>query len=209
MHNTISYLRNGAADAMDWNAYLAFTEQQVSSGRTSGVTQTEYLIEMSKLNLVRMNRLRKTVQLCEKLSGMATTLQPQTWVVFTEIWCGDAAQNIPVFRAIEEASMGNVTLKLVLRDEHEEMINEHLTNGSKSIPKLIAFDDDLNHIFSWGPRPEALQQLVIDYKLMPEPKRSYTDFSAEIQKWYAVDRTNTIQREFIQLFEQLIFRELD
>ena len=37
----------------------------------------------------------------------------------------------------------NIELKIVLRDENEELMNEFLTNGSRSIPKLIVLDENL------------------------------------------------------------------
>jgi hypothetical protein len=36
-------------------------------------------------------------------------------------------------------------------------MDQYLTNGGRSIPKLVAFDDDGQALFTWGPRPAALQ----------------------------------------------------
>ena len=62
-------------------------------------------------------------------------------MVLTEGWCGDAAQVLPVINKI--ASLSDfIDLKIILRDEHEELMNKFLTNGSKSIPKLVAIDEN-------------------------------------------------------------------
>jgi len=40
----------------------------------------------------------------------------------------------------------------------------HLTNGGRSIPKLIVLSDDLKALSFWGPRPTRLQQLMKQWK---------------------------------------------
>ena len=58
----------------------------------------------------------------------------------------------------------NINLQLVLRDENLELMDLFLTNGGRSIPKLIALDKDLNILFTWGPRPQTATNMVLDYK---------------------------------------------
>lgn len=43
--------------------------------------------------------------------------------MLTEGWCGDAAQNLPVINKIAEENP-NINLKLVLRDENLELMDE-------------------------------------------------------------------------------------
>ena len=98
-----------------------------------------------------MKRLDKTIQLSEKTNSYTKALKKSvTWLVLTEGWYGDAAQVLPVINKI--ASLSDfIDLKIILRDEHEELMNKFLTNGSKSIPKLVAIDENKKVIYSWGP----------------------------------------------------------
>ena len=59
------------------------------------------------------------------------------WLVLTEAWCGDAAQSLPIINKMAEVS-DNITLRLILRDENLDVMDQFLQNGrSRSIPKLI------------------------------------------------------------------------
>jgi hypothetical protein len=90
-------------------------------------------------------------------------------------------------------------VKLILRDENLEIMDAYLTNGGRSIPKLIAFNSETQEeLFTWGPRPQNAQELFMDFKTNPNG-RTYADFSIEMQKWYAKDRTKSLQDEFVEL----------
>jgi len=80
--------------------------------------------------------------------------EPQLWMVLTEPWCGDSAFLLPV---IAEAATLNddVTLRVLLRDDNLDVMDQYLTGGSRSIPKLVAFDEGGTERFVWGPRPES------------------------------------------------------
>ena len=80
--------------------------------------------------------------------------EPQLWMVLTEPWCGDSAFLLPV---IAEAAALNddVTLRILLRDDNLDIMDQYLTDGSRSIPKLVVFDEMGTERFVWGPRPES------------------------------------------------------
>ena len=129
-----------------------------------------------------MKRLDKTIQLTEEtIAKIKDVKEPQTWLVLTEGWCGDAAQNIPVIHKIA-AENPNINFKLVLRDENLELMDAFLTNGGRSIPKLIVLNEEKEVINTWGPRPTTATQMVADYKA----KNGSLDaeFKENLQVWY-------------------------
>ena len=139
------------------------------------------------LNDRRMKRWDKTIKLSDEVIKRVSNFKGDiTWLVLTESWCGDAAHVVPAINKIAELS-DNIDLKLVFRDENEELMNEFLTNGSKSIPKLIMVDNLSDEVINtFGPRPSKATQLVNDYKakygtLTPE-------FKEELQHWYNTDK---------------------
>jgi hypothetical protein len=78
-------------------------------------------------------------------------------IVLTEDWCGDAMLNIPILLHLAEA--GNIDVRMLLRDENLELMDQYLTNGkSRSIPIFIFIDKNGNEVAKWGPRAEALQK---------------------------------------------------
>lgn len=179
--------------------YLALVDQLVLQKKTTGPQQSDALAEYTRLNQYRMHRLDKVVSLNQDLQQLAFTIvSPQIWYVLTEAWCGDAAQNLPVIAKVAQLNP-MITLRLLLRDEHPEIMEAYLTNGGKSIPKLIALDADGSELFTWGPRPQALQQLYLEFKT--NPTKPYAEFQEDIQRWYNVDKTRMVQFELTQLLK--------
>ncbi|WP_353722470.1 thioredoxin family protein [Dyadobacter sp. 676] len=185
--------------AYTYSEYMHLMETVVLENRTTGPKQSESLSHYTKLNLARMQRLNKKAEIHDSLREAADQIDiPQTWYILTEAWCGDAAQNIPTIVA---ASLSNplITARLLLRDENPELMDAYLTNGGRSIPKLVAVDNDFNELFTWGPRPAGAQALLKEYKA--NPVKSYSEFSEDIQRWYIADKTESIQRELQALLE--------
>lgn len=159
------------------------------------------LYNFSKLNLHRINRIEKTYnvsdQICEQITKIT---EPQTWMVLTEDWCGDSAQNLPYIAKISECNK-NITLRILQRDKNLDIMDQYLTNdNSRSIPKLVAFDKDGIELFQWGPRPAEAQQLVIDLKASGMPKNEYTE---KLHLWYGRNRGKNIENEFVDLLKSL------
>jgi hypothetical protein len=98
---------------------------------------------------------------------------PQLWMVLTEPWCGDSAFLLPV---IAEAAglRDDVTLRILLRDDNLDVMDQYLTDGSRSIPKLVAFSEDGEERFTWGPRPESAR------KRFAELREAYDDKQRQI-----------------------------
>ena len=184
--------------AISYEAYVALIDQLVINGETTGPDQSEAFIHYTALNQQRMHRWEKTIQL---LPSVETALRgitvPQTWLVLTEAWCGDAAHSIPVLHALA-ALNPLITLRFIFRDENLELMDRYLTNGvSRSIPKLIALDTATHEeLFTWGPRPAPLQAIFMK---MREEGMAYAAIKEELQRWYNKDKSVTIQQEMAAL----------
>lgn len=80
-------------------------------------------------------------------------------IVLTEDWCGDAMLNIPILLRLAEAA--DINVRMLLRDQNLELMDEYLTNGkSRSIPIFIFIDENGNEVAKWGPRAEKIQQFT-------------------------------------------------
>nr|WKN39041.1 thioredoxin family protein [Tunicatimonas sp. TK19036] len=182
---------------MSYSTYRQLIDSLLTEHKTTGNNQSEKYIEYTKLNMQRMRRLDKTTKLQpEVLAQLERINQPWIWIVLTEAWCGDAAQSLPVIAKMASAAP-NIDLHLLLRDEYPEVMDAYLTNGGRSIPKLICLTQNLEDIGSWGPRPMPVQQMLSDYKEKygDQLRDHYSEFSEQAQLWYARDRTRTIQQE--------------
>ena len=191
--------------SMSFNEYYQLVEELAKNERTTGYEQSESLINYTKLNFSRMKRILKTTPIAEEVIETVDCLnEPLTWVVLTESWCGDAAQNLPVFAKIAEANP-KINLRVLLRDENEDLMNQHLTNGSKSIPKLICIDKDFNELGTWGPRPKLLQDWL--YKEKAKPTIEMSELKEQFQIWYTKDKGQTLQREMILSLKSWLNKE--
>ena len=55
-------LQNVLNQSITYNEYRKEVNRLIKEGKTTGNTQSEKLIEFTKLNISRMNRLDKTIQ---------------------------------------------------------------------------------------------------------------------------------------------------
>lgn len=180
--------------------YLAKSKEFAKTGKTSGPDQAENLIHFTKLNASRMRRVFKTTPLKKELMDfLANSNRQYTWHVFTETWCGDAAQSLPVLEKVAEAA-GNIELIIHFRDAQPDLFEGYLTNGTKSIPKLVVFDQNSGEeLGTWGPRPAQLQEMVMANK--KAPTKPYAEFAEDMQRWYNEDKGNLIQAEILQALQ--------
>jgi len=186
---------NDIRKSTSFEQYYQLSERLAKEGKTTGENQGEALINYSKLNFARMKRILKTTPISATVTETTDCLTDKlTWIVLTESWCGDAAQNIPVFAKIAEANP-NITLRILQRDENPELMDQYLTNGGKSIPKLICVDENLNELGTWGPRPKFLQNWLYEHKT--NPKMSIDELKKEFQIWYTKDNGQTLQQEMV------------
>ena len=158
-------------------------------------------LNLTKLNFQRSSRINKTytvsADFCEKIKSIN---KPQIWMLITEDWCGDSAQNIPHIVKMAECN-SLIDLEIVLRDTNLDIIDNYLTNGvSRSIPKFVAFDLDGNELFQWGPRPQEAQEVVNAAKASGKPKE---EFLNELHLWYARNKGKALENEFNELIEKL------
>lgn len=188
--------------AISYTEYRNLVDRLVSENATTGATKTETLIAYTKLNDRRMKRWDKTLKIPltfeEKIKSVNTKI---TWLVITESWCGDAAHVLPVMNKISEMNE-NINFKVVLRDENEALMNQFLTNGNKSIPKLIMIDNRTNNVVStYGSRPNVVTKLVNDFK--NEHGSLTLEFKEGLQVWYNKDKGQSTLEDLTQLLCEL------
>lgn len=196
-------IENSLKSAQSYTAYKEMVLQLLKEGKSTGGVQNSDLFHYTKLNNQRMKRLDKQTKLHEETLTKAQKINKEfTWLVLTESWCGDAAQTLPVINKFAEANK-KIDLKVVLRDENEELMNKFLTNGSKSIPKLIVVDNaSLEVVGSWGPRSAKASKIVTEYK--EKHGKIDAQLKTDLQNWYNDDKGTHIEMEMLELIDELI-----
>lgn len=161
------------------------------------------MLEYTNLNFARMSRLDKTIKIGAPLQAVISQIKkPIVLLVIAEVWCGDAAQNLPMLAKMADAA-ANIELKIVWRDSNLPLIDAYPTRGGRAIPKVIVVDaQSYQELAVWGARPAAAQALVDAHKA--DPQESYEDFVKSLHLWYTKDKTAGQQSEFQAIFAQLL-----
>ena len=82
---------------------------------------------------------------------------------------------------------------MLRRDEHPELMDRYLTNGTRSIPIVIVLDGEFREVSRWGPRPAELQAWVLSNRgTMPK-----SELYPQVRRWYARDRGESMLRELL------------
>ncbi|MBP6425087.1 MAG: thioredoxin family protein [Flavobacterium sp.] len=196
-----TYIGKALFNSHSYEEYRTLMADLLKVGKSTAVEQTEERTHYSELNEKRMHRLDKTMKITdENIVKLNSLNKHYIWLVLTESWCGDAAQILPILNKMVVQSDGKIDMKLVLRDEHEELMNHFLTNKGKAIPKLIIIDKETGSVSGdWGPRPQGAIDLIENYK----EKLGVIDETAkaDLQLWYLHDKGVSTQNEIIQLLE--------
>jgi len=194
INNLIS---NSIKKGIAYSTYRTLIKGLLVEGKSTGHEQSEAILEYSILNDKRMDRLDKTLKISEETYNALNRLSDNfTLLVLAEGWCGDAAQILPVINKIAESS-SKIDLKIVCRDENEDLMNQFLTNGGKSIPKVIIVNNKNEVVSSWGPRPNIATKMVYDYKA--EHGVLDDDFKKNLQLWYNKDKGNSTQKDLLDI----------
>lgn len=131
--------------------------------------------------------------------GARAAAVPGRWkvLVLSADWCGDAVNIVPVLARLAEAAP-NLDLRLLDRDAHLALMDEHLTGGiARSIPAAILLDEAGVERAWWGPRPAPLQAWVKGEGQGYESGERYR----HVRQWYARDRGRTTLEEVVSLLE--------
>jgi hypothetical protein len=181
-----------------YDEYQQYSQERFTINKTTGElpeVNTKLYLHYTKLNLSRTARVEKKIELTDEIKNVLGNIKkPQNWVVLAESWCGDVPHSLPI---IHEMAMFQplITLRILLRDNNLDIMDAYLTNGGRSIPKLIAFDAKFDKVFfTWGPRPVALQEEIDKLKTLETLFPAIAEMS---QKWYNKDRGRHVQEELL------------
>jgi len=196
--NLQNIIKDSLKKAISYQDYRALVKDLVVKESTTGNEKTEDLANYTMLNDRRMKRWDKTVKVDEAVKEkIAKTNINQTWLVLTESWCGDAAHIMPVINKVAELN-NTIDFKVVLRDENLDLMNQFLTNGGQSIPKLILIDNaTIEVVNTFGPRPSEATKLVLDYKA--KHGKLTSEFKEDLQGWYNKDKGQNAISDLVSL----------
>ncbi|MDA8568524.1 thioredoxin family protein [Flavobacteriaceae bacterium] len=184
--------------ALDYPSYMILMQELVLKEMSTGLEQSDALANYTLLNNKRMQRLNKTLKIPSEIeTSIKNDPRDIHFLVLSESWCGDAAQSLPMVSKIAKCHP-NWSMSIVSRDEHPVIMDAYLTNGGRSIPKVLILDNKtLEVLADWGPRPTVATKMVVDYKEIHGALDA--DFKQSLQLWYNKDKGQSTLQDFLIL----------
>lgn len=193
-------IKNSLNSALTYSEYLEQIEKELAG--TPSNEEERMIYDYTKLNATRLKRLNNTQRVPKEVADKIKAISDKVyWIVLTEGWCGDAAQSVPVLNKLQELNP-NIEMKLLLRDSNLELMDRFLTNGGRSIPKLLVYDPKEEKVLgTWGPRPTEATKLIADYK--EEHGVIDDEIKTQLQQWYNKDKGNGLMQDVLNLHQSL------
>ena len=184
-------------------SYITYVDKnidEIANTNPDNLSQDEQKrFNFKKLNLQRSSRISRTYNVSEELKQVIKQItELQLWMIITENWCGDSAQNLPhISAAAKENTL--IDLRILLRDSNPEVMDQFLTKGTRSIPILVAFNESGEEIFRWGPRPETAVDLIKQWKEEGLEKPERTE---KLHLWYSRNKGQDLEAELVYLIKK-------
>ncbi len=124
-----------------------------------GMTYDAYKAQMTR-NQERFEANERNLALTEAdLAPFKQLPRPVNVLVLAEDWCGDVIANLPILGRLA-AESGKLNLRVFLRDQHPDLMDQYLNQGQfRSIPTFVFFDDDFNELGRFIERPASVTEL--------------------------------------------------
>jgi len=198
-------------NAMNYPAYVEIMRDQYVRREITGNEEftEKFWKDLMMTTLPQIDSLMTSAQLNQnKLKALRKQQMPLIWLAITEGWCVDSAYSLPIIYKMSETNP-NIEMKVILRDAPPKIIDNFLTRGSRSIPKVICLDaESLVVLGTWGPRPIELQaKMMLKNRAVNKLFGNKDDIKAEdigremiaiMNEWYEKDQTESIQAEVLE-----------
>ncbi|MBD3223850.1 MAG: hypothetical protein GF313_03925 [Caldithrix sp.] len=124
-------------------------------------------------------------------------------LVITMPQCGDSISIIPVLHKYFETTPTEI--RIVLREEYPQLMDQFLTNGARSVPVVIVLDKKGMFVTRFGPRPAAAQNIFEAHRQsIMNGSVDKQEVSKKIRTFYAKDQGKTIIADFLNTLKQAL-----
>ncbi len=195
------YIQEGYKDAMNYTQFRGLIDELLLQNKVTGDQQLPELVPYTAMNNQRMNRIEKNYQPGEAISKVMHSINDSyTLLTITEGWCGDSSQIVPVIEKLA-ALRPNFQSLYILRDANPDIMDQLLTQGTRSIPITVCVENKTGQIkWKYGPRPQLAAEIVAEAKAAGKSKE---EMSEELHLWYGRNRQQAIENELLERFSQL------
>jgi thiol-disulfide isomerase/thioredoxin len=83
---------------------------------------------------------------------LAGFVRPMNLLIISGIWCGDCVQQCPLIARIAEINPAKISLKLLDRDQHRDLIEPFRVNAGDRVPIVLFLAEDFELCSAYGER---------------------------------------------------------
>lgn len=94
-------------------------------------------------------------------------VRPMNLLIISGIWCGDCVQQCPLIARIAEAAPDRISLRLVDRDQHRDLIELFRSNAGDRVPIVIFLSEDFEFCGAYGDRTISRYRAIARRQLGP------------------------------------------
>jgi thiol-disulfide isomerase/thioredoxin len=73
-------------------------------------------------------------------------------LIISGMWCGDCVQQCPLIARIAEANPEKISLRLLDRDQHRDLIESFRVNAGDRVPIVLFLSEDFEFCSAYGER---------------------------------------------------------
>lgn len=123
-----------------------------------GMTIAEYLSRMQE-NRERFTRNIEQTMVTDADRSVLDG-EPLRILIFTEDWCQDSVQFVPMVAKLEQ-EVPDIEVRVLFRDAHLDLVSRYRTkDGRQAIPTFVFFDGDMREIGILVERPAAATEEI-------------------------------------------------
>lgn len=98
---------------------------------------------------------------------LAGFVRQMNLLIISGIWCGDCVQQCPLIARIAEANPEKISLRLLDRDQHRDLIESFRVNAGDRVPLVLFLAEDFEFCAAYGERTIARYRAIAQRQLGP------------------------------------------
>ncbi len=131
---------------------MAVTKERFNEG----LTYQQYLDQITQNKERFLENYEKATFKPEDVAAFRDLPETLNVLAIGEDWCGDVVAGFPVLAKLADQTGGKLNVRVFLRDQNEDLINQYLNQGKyKSIPVIVFFDQNMRELGHFIERPAA------------------------------------------------------
>jgi thiol-disulfide isomerase/thioredoxin len=192
---------------------MAVTQERFNEG----LTYQQYIDQITQNKDRFIENYGKAQVSADDVGAFKNLPEPLKVLAIGEDWCGDVVAGFPVLAKLVDEAGGKLNLRVFLRDQNEDLINQYLNQGVyKSIPVIVFFDQNMRELGHFIERPAAQtaestaarNAFFADHpEFSAAPNAAMGDLSPEARQAWGAANT-TLRAERTAAWNQLLVDEL-